>query len=92
MLRAPSNHRFRPLRCDPVVITALLVAVCVAILGGCTKPAPPRTRQAATKIRVAAATDIFSVVVVIIAIIFATLFTDFDAHITQHFFSSPFKV
>ena len=60
MLRRPSNHRFRPLRRDPVVITALLVAVCVTILGGCTKPAPPRTRQAATKIRVAAATDLRS--------------------------------
>ena len=60
MLRAPSNHRFRPVRRDPVVITALLVAVCVTILGGCTKPAPPRTRQAATKIRVAAATDLRS--------------------------------
>ena len=59
MLRVPSNHRFRPLRRDPVVITALFVAVCVAILG-CTKPAPPRTRQAATKIRVAAATDLRS--------------------------------
>ena len=60
MLRAPSNPRFRPVRRDPVVITALLVAVCVTILGGCTKPAPPRTRQAATKIRVAAATDLRS--------------------------------
>lgn len=60
MLRRPSNHRFRPLRRDPVVITALLVAVCVTILGGCTKPAPPRTPQAPTKIRVAAATDLRS--------------------------------
>jgi molybdate transport system substrate-binding protein len=59
MLRRPSNHRFRPLRCDPVVITALLAAVCVTILG-CTKPAPPRTPQAPTKIRVAAATDLRS--------------------------------
>lgn len=60
MPRAPSKHRFRPLRRDPVVITALLVAVCVTILGGCTKPAPPRTPQAPTKIRVAAATDLRS--------------------------------
>jgi len=60
MPRSPSKHRFRPLRRDPVVITALLVAVCVTILGGCTKPAPPRTPQAPTKIRVAAATDLRS--------------------------------
>jgi len=60
MLRRPSNHRFRPLRRDPVVISALIVAVCVTILGGCTKPAPPRTPQAPTKIRVAAATDLRS--------------------------------
>jgi molybdate transport system substrate-binding protein len=60
MPRAPSKHRFRPLRRDPVVTTALLVAVCVTILGGCTKPAPPRTPQAPTKIRVAAATDLRS--------------------------------
>jgi molybdate transport system substrate-binding protein len=60
MFRRPSNHRFRPVRRDPVVITALLVAVCVTILGGCTKPAPPRTPQAPTKIRVAAATDLRS--------------------------------
>jgi len=58
MLHASSNHRFRPLRRDPLVITALLVAVCVTILGGCTKPAPPRAPQAPTKIRVAAATDL----------------------------------
>ena len=60
MLRAPFNHRFRPLRRDPVVITALLVAVCLAVLGGCTRPAPKRASQAPTKIRVAAATDLRS--------------------------------
>jgi molybdate transport system substrate-binding protein len=60
MLRAPSHHRFRPGRRDPIAFTALLVAVCVTILGGCTKPAPPRAPQAPTKIRVAAATDLRS--------------------------------
>ena len=60
MLRAPSNHRFRPGRRDPVAFTALLVAVCVSILAGCRKPAPPRTPQPPTKIRVAAATDLRS--------------------------------
>jgi molybdate transport system substrate-binding protein len=60
MLRAPFNHRVRPLRRDPVVITALLVAVCLAVLGGCTRPAPKRASQAPTKIRVAAATDLRS--------------------------------
>ena len=60
MLRAPSNHRFRPLRRDRVVIAALLVAVGVTILGGCTRPAPKRASQAPTKIRVAAATDLRS--------------------------------
>lgn len=60
MLRAPSHHRFRPLRRDPVVISVLLVAVGVSILVGCTKPAPPRVAQAPTKIRVAAATDLRS--------------------------------
>lgn len=60
MLGTPSNHRFRPVRRDPVVITALLVAVCLAVLGGCTKPAPKRASQAPTKIRVAAATDLRS--------------------------------
>ena len=60
MLRAPSHHRFRPVRRDPVVIAALLVAVGVTILGGCTKPAPKRASKAPTKIRVAAATDLRS--------------------------------
>lgn len=60
MLGTPSNHRFRPLRRDRVVITALLVAVCLAVLGGCTRPAPKRASQAPTKIRVAAATDLRS--------------------------------
>ena len=60
MPRTPSHHRFCRACRDRVVVTALLVAVCVTILGGCTKPAPPRTRQAATKIRVAAATDLRS--------------------------------
>ena len=60
MLRAPSHHRFRPFRRDPVVIAALLVAVGVTILGGCTKPAPKRASKALTKIRVAAATDLRS--------------------------------
>lgn len=60
MLGTPSNHRFRPFRRDPVVITALLVAVGVTILGGCTKPAPKRASKAPTKIRVAAATDLRS--------------------------------
>lgn len=60
MLGTPSNHRFRPVRRDPVVITALLVAVGVTILGGCTKPAPKRASKAPTKIRVAAATDLRS--------------------------------
>ena len=60
MLRAPSHHRFRPFRRDPVVIAALLVAVGVTILGGCTKPAPKRASKAPTKIRVAAATDLRS--------------------------------
>ena len=60
MPRAPSHPRFCRARRDPVVVTALLVAVCVTILGGCTKPAPPRAQQAPTKIRVAAATDLRS--------------------------------
>ena len=60
MLGTPSNHRFRPLRRDRVVIAALLVAVGVTILGGCTRPAPKRASQAPTKIRVAAATDLRS--------------------------------
>jgi molybdate transport system substrate-binding protein len=56
----PSCHPGYPGRRDRVEVTALLVAVCVAILGGCTKPAPPRAPQAPTKIRVAAATDLRS--------------------------------
>ena len=60
MLRAPSDHRFCQARPDPVVVTALLVAVCMTILGGCTKPAPPRALNAPTRIRVAAATDLRS--------------------------------
>ena len=60
MPRAPSHPRFCLARRDPVVVTALLVAVCVTILGGCTKPAPPRAQKAPTKIRVAAATDLRS--------------------------------
>jgi molybdate transport system substrate-binding protein len=60
MPRAPSHHRFCRARRDRFVVTALLVAVCVTILGGCTKPAPPRAPQAPTKIRVAAATDLRS--------------------------------
>jgi len=60
MPRVPSHHRFCLARRDRVVVTALLVAVCVTILGGCTKPAPPRAPQAPTKIRVAAATDLRS--------------------------------
>ena len=60
MLGTPSNHRFRPLRRDPVVITALLLAVGLTVLGGCTRPAPKRASKAPTKIRVAAATDLRS--------------------------------
>ena len=60
MPRAPSHHRFCRARRDPVVVTALLVVVCVTILGGCTKPAPPRALKAPTRIRVAAATDLRS--------------------------------
>jgi molybdate transport system substrate-binding protein len=60
MLRAPSDHRFCQARPDPVTVTALLVAVCMTILGGCTKPAPPRALNAQTRIRVAAATDLRS--------------------------------
>ena len=60
MPRAPSHHRFCRARRDPVAVTALLVAVCVTILGGCTKPAPPRALKAPTRIRVAAATDLRS--------------------------------
>ena len=60
MLGTPSNHHFRPRCRDRVVIAALLVAVCVTILGGCTKPAPKRASKAPTKIRVAAATDLRS--------------------------------
>lgn len=58
MLGTPSHHRFRPVRRDYVVITALLVAVGLTVLGGCTKPAPKRAPKAPTKIRVAAATDL----------------------------------
>jgi molybdate transport system substrate-binding protein len=39
---------------------ALCAVIVLAILGGCTKPPPPRTPQAPTKIRVAAATDLRS--------------------------------
>lgn len=60
MPRTPSHHRFCRACRDRVVVTALLVAVCVTILGGCTKPAPPRAPEAPTKIRVAAATDLRS--------------------------------
>ena len=60
MLGTPSNHRFCPVRRDPVVITALLLAVGLTVLGGCTKPAPKRASKAPTKIRVAAATDLRS--------------------------------
>ena len=60
MPRAPSHHRFCLARRDPVVVTALLVAVCVTILSGCTKPAPPRALKAPTRFRVAAATDLRS--------------------------------
>ena len=60
MPRTPSHHRFCRACRDRVVVTALLVAVCVTILGGCTKPAPPRAPPAPTKIRVAAATDLRS--------------------------------
>ena len=42
------------------MFTALLLTVCLTILGGCTKPAPPRPQPAPTKIRVAAATDLRS--------------------------------
>ena len=55
----PSCHR-RPGRRDPGAVTALLVAVSVTILFGCTKPTPPRVARAPTKIRVAAATDLRS--------------------------------
>ena len=60
MPRAPSHHRFCRARRDPVAVTALLVAVCVTILGGCAKPAPPRALKTPTRIRVAAATDLRS--------------------------------
>jgi molybdate transport system substrate-binding protein len=60
MPRTPSHHRFCRACRDRVVVTALLVAVCVTILGGCTKTAPPRAPEAPTKIRVAAATDLRS--------------------------------
>jgi len=39
---------------------ALCAVIVLAILGGCTKPAPPRAPRAPTKIRVAAATDLRS--------------------------------
>jgi molybdate transport system substrate-binding protein len=39
---------------------ALCAVIVLAVAGGCTKPAPPRTPQAPTRIRVAAATDLRS--------------------------------